>query len=360
MSNTSTILNNKIDKNVEVYDDEYIFYQQGNIPVILTFPHSGKLKLNGIPTRTKGVIDPDNFTDLLAIAIIQCFNCVFCCCSENSDCCNSDSKNSCCTNTNDDGDGKDNCCRQPTSTTKNTNCNTDCQCSCNNINFDSNKIDYQYGCPRPYIVYSKIHREMCDFNRNQDNAFEHPQMKQHYNLYHGTIDRFIKQIKENDSNWNKGRALLLDMHGQSDLVDYIVRGTRNTTTVTSMLNHFGNDSLIGPNSIFESLVQQNINVFPRTVPQEETTNNGVIDKVDSKSRFFSPKPALAKIELNPYKEHPYFSGAFTVGNYSSPPYSIDCIQIEVGSKWRSNQENRTTISKALRSSILTYYNSFMK
>ncbi|KAM9964893.1 hypothetical protein ACTFIW_004685 [Dictyostelium discoideum] len=334
---------------VKFYDDEFIFYQEGNIPVIVTFPHSGKLKLKDIPIRKSGCIDPDWWTEDLAICMIQAFNCISCCCG--------------CT-VKDKGNNKTECCK-PSSSSSSSSCSptttttTSEECSCCNINISSNKVDYKLECPRPYIVYSKIHREMCDFNRGESSAFEDERMKPHYQLYHDTIKSFISKIKsENPQYYDGGKVTLLDIHGQSDIPSYILRGTKDTNTVKPMLKHLGNDSFIGENSIFGYLLNVGgIDVFPlNNLPSDQTTDPTNPKYVPpnkiphNKNESYNP--------LNPYIEHPEFNGAFTVINYSKN-YTINCIQVEIGYLWRSTIENRIKFSRTLRSSILNFINNYV-
>eukprot|EP01132_Coremiostelium_polycephalum_P004219 gene4219-5283_t len=316
--------------NVKFYDDDYIFYQEGNIPIILTFPHSGLLKFKDIPIRSKGVIDPDHYTDLLAISIIQCFNCVYCCCGCNINI--------------DDGDGGNDI-------NNNNSCSS---CTCNNINFESNRVEYREECPRPYIVYSKIHREMCDFNRKEDMAFENQRLKQHYDLYHGMIRSFIEKVKSyhKEDQW-EGRCLLLDIHGQSDCPEHLLRGTKDLKTVKGLFSRFGPDSIIGPNSIFGYLHEHGIPCFPTTIPKSIDTHS--VPPPTCNPPVESAPSRKGRV-LDPYLEHPHYNGAFTVQHYSQ---QIDTIQVEFGYQWRSKNEQRIQVAKVFRNAILAHYQKFI-
>ncbi|EGC29904.1 hypothetical protein DICPUDRAFT_84113 [Dictyostelium purpureum] len=336
------------------YDDEYIFYQEGNIPMVVTFPHSGRLKIEDIPIRKSGCIDPDWYTQELAISMIQCFNCVYCCCGCNSD---SSDNSSNCNNSNNSCKSND-CCatkataKTTTATTKNENC------TCCNINFDSNLVDYKQDCPRPYIVYSKIHREQCDFNRGEQRAFEDERMKPHYQLYHNTVKRFLESIKQHHKEaYEQGKVVLLDIHGQSDLKDHILRGTKDTKTCQLLLKNLGREALIGENSILGYLEKNGVKVFPNNLPSDYTTDK-------NNQYYIKPEDELAEIEklkskepMAYFREHPEFTGSFTVMHYAEA-FSINTIQVEVGYTWRSTKEHRTDFSRILRSSILNFLNSY--
>lgn len=53
---------------------DYIEYISGNLPVIISAPHGGRLKPDNIADRTKGVLQADANTDLLAKDIAQAFH----------------------------------------------------------------------------------------------------------------------------------------------------------------------------------------------------------------------------------------------------------------------------------------------
>ncbi|KYQ92093.1 hypothetical protein DLAC_06931 [Tieghemostelium lacteum] len=315
---------------VESYNDDYIFYQQGNIPFLLTFPHSGKNKIEGVGVRKKGIIDPDHHTDDLAMAIIRCFNCYHCFCKNCN--CNKNSNNN--NNSSSSGEGASS---SPEHHHPDHSCNCEIKCQCHTMKQCDHVSDLKYykDCPRPFIVYSKIHRKNCDFNRPEDKAYEDIRMKPHYDLYHRVIREYITKIK---TEMNV-QPLLLDMHGQSDLVNHILRGTKDLKTVFQLLRDNGGDQVLsGPNSILGYIHRHGIPVFPDPDPSVP-----------------APLTKSQKIQLDPHKEHPHYNGAFTVINYSSEPININTIQVEVGFKWRSDYQNIIYFSKTFRDAILQFH-----
>eukprot|EP01133_Synstelium_polycarpum_P013282 gene13282-15612_t len=189
---------------------------------------------------------------------------------------------------------------------------------------------------------------MCDFNRGPQTAYESPLMEPHYNMYHDTVKRYITMAKALCGDDWQGRCILLDMHGQSELRDHIIRGTRDTRTVQPMLLKHGVDALIGPNSIFGYLNDNGTSVFPITVPLSVSPNQA------------TPASPAYKVPLDPFKEHPEFNGAFTVAHYSLPAYGIDTIQVEIGFTHRATPESCIRFTRVFRDAILAYYRSYIK
>ncbi|GAM17311.1 hypothetical protein SAMD00019534_004860 [Acytostelium subglobosum LB1] len=364
----------------------------------MTFPHSGWLRINGVETRKKGVLDKDDYTNIMAVLMLQCFNCSQCCCPPSccSDLNNANNNNKsdvqvkstttpddvgdddgddCCgsttTQVNDANDDGDDCCgtttatttttttntetpscckvgndkNEPTTTTKNERC---CCCANSTYPLDLSAFSFDPTLARPFVIYSKINREICDMNREHSRAYEDPRMVPHYNRYHDTIASFVKRATAL-CDGKASRVLLLDMHGQSDLVGHILRGTKDLTTVQPMLKESGIQSINGPNSVLGYLHANGVPTFPTRVPLE-------VDA--SQTADVVPTPR-GRTVLNAFQEHPKFNGGFTVQNYSSSPFGINCIQVEIGIKWRQTEENRLLFARLLRDSILNYYKTYM-
>ena len=53
--------------------DHYVEYIIGNLPVIISVPHGGRLTPKVIPDRSSGVLLADGNTDLLAKQIVHAF-----------------------------------------------------------------------------------------------------------------------------------------------------------------------------------------------------------------------------------------------------------------------------------------------
>ena len=117
------------------------------------------------------------------------------------------------------------------------------------------------------MVIGRIERKYCDLNRPVSTAYEDERVAPYHQAYHSTISKFISQVKGISSENHNGMCLLVDLHGQSSMkgiyyyfesfvyiiTDKILRGTRNLTTVTHMVQKFGKDSLTGSNSVYGHL-----------------------------------------------------------------------------------------------------------
>ncbi|EFA79945.1 hypothetical protein PPL_06766 [Heterostelium album PN500] len=160
------------------YEDNNIFYQEGNIPVVMTFPHSGLSLIDGVEVRKKGIIDGDCFTDLFANYMVQMFNCIGC------NCCMKD---------------VDNC----------GGCTDATACCCDSVAGipDYNTFEFNSQCLRPFIIYSKIDRKHCDFNRAKEVAYEDQRLADIYDQYHRTIndaiaDRRAQSARLHSQSWH--------------------------------------------------------------------------------------------------------------------------------------------------------------
>jgi N-formylglutamate amidohydrolase len=156
-------------------------------------------------------------------------------------------------------------------------------------------------CERPYVVIAQFHRRFVDANRAEAEAYEHPDGRAPYRAYHQTIRDFVAEIRQ---RYPDG-AILLDIHGQSEEPDRIHRGTRNGTSVTRLLARYGDDALVGRNSLLGQLAAAGYTVFPPIT---------------------APRDA---------REDPRWNGGYTVDAYGSHnPDGIDTIQLEIGRNFR--------------------------
>ncbi|MBD3214957.1 MAG: hypothetical protein GF311_20265 [Candidatus Lokiarchaeota archaeon] len=115
----------------------YIEFQRGDIPLIISIPHGGTLKLSGIPNRNKGVLGIDKYTIQLGKQLIK------------------------------------------------------------EIEITFNK---KHSEPKkPYYVISKIHRSRIDLNRKKERAFVQSSdlASKIYDLYHNKLDTYINDSIQN-------------------------------------------------------------------------------------------------------------------------------------------------------------------
>ena len=154
----------------------------------------------------------------------------------------------------------------------------------------------------PYLVMAKFQRKFIDVNRPPDVGLDDPMARQYYDYYHGTIRRFVDEVRARFP-----AAILIDVHGQHMMPSVIMRGTHNGDSVGALLKRGGFDAVTGPNGIFGRLEANGFKVFPG--------NN-----VPTRGKF----------------ENAGLNGGYTVGAYgSNTPQGIDAIQTEFGTDYRA-------------------------
>ena len=160
--------------------------EAGDLPIVISAPHGGRLRLKGVPDRTGKAVTPgtpkgsgfqtalDSGTDALARAL-------------------------------------------------------------------ADEIAKRLG-KRPYLVISNITRRQFDANRPESIAVEHDGARTAYRRYHGALTRFRAEILK-----KYGSGLLLDIHGQGSTKDAIYRGTANGSTVAGLPREMlvGESGLLG-------------------------------------------------------------------------------------------------------------------
>lgn len=151
---------------------------------------------------------------------------------------------------------------------------------------------------KPYLVIARFERKYVDVNRPEKDAFESAQAKCYYQAYHQALFDFTKDVQK---KWKRGT--LLDIHGQAERPQALVRGTNNGQTVELLLKRYGRTALTGPKSIFGVFAGAGFEVFP---------------PIDSDE-----------------KEDKRFIGGHIVRTYGSHQgHGIDAIQLEFGSIFR--------------------------
>lgn len=152
---------------------------------------------------------------------------------------------------------------------------------------------------RPAVVIARFQRTYIDANRKPEEAYEGDVTRPHYDAFHAETQRAVDEAVK---RW--GRALLIDVHGQSAEPDAIFRGTLNGRSVTSLRERFGDDAVIGPDSLFAQFQSRGYRIIP--------------------------EPADGKLG-----EETRFSGGYITQAYGSHAQPlVDAIQIEVGLNFR--------------------------
>jgi N-formylglutamate amidohydrolase len=178
----------------------------------------------------------------------------------------------------------------------------------------------------PYLVLAKFKRRFIDANRPAELAYVDPGAAPYYALYHGTIRKFVDEIRRAHP-----AGLLLDVHGEGKDPDVLMRGTSNGDTVTLLVRRVGVDSITGPNGLFGQFETQGFKVFP--------SNRASIWRGS---------------------ENAGYNGGYTVNTYGSQnPDGIDAVQLEFGTRYRREDELDKSAAQAARA-IVTFYKAYLE
>lgn len=110
---------------------------------------------------------------------------------------------------------------------------------------------------RPYFVISSVDRKYLDPNRPAEIAYEDEDAKTVYDRYHNTCRDYCREILKQHS-----AGLLLDIHGQGTSKTTVYRGTGNGKTVARLRERFGDSAHSGEASFFSMLHRRGWTVFP--------------------------------------------------------------------------------------------------
>lgn len=160
---------------------------------------------------------------------------------------------------------------------------------------------------KPYLVIARFHRKYIDANRPPEIAYEDPNAKPTYDAYRRTLAAYCLEVKK-----AYGRGLLLDVHGQGQMKDAVLRGTKDGKTVGLLIRRYGEKAHTGPESFFGLLAAGGCKVFP-----EKLTD----------------------------KEFAALNGGDTVQTYGSGDYGVDAIQLEFGGDFRDKAKLADTADK---------------
>ncbi|MFM8574128.1 MAG: hypothetical protein ACKOAU_21205 [Pirellula sp.] len=175
---------------------------------------------------------------------------------------------------------------------------------------------------KPYLVISKTHRKYLDPNRPSEIAYEDSDAAPVYQRYHGTLQKYCKQILE---KYHTG--LLLDIHGQGSSSQTVYRGTANGKTVARLKERFGEAAHTGDKSLFGNLHRLGWKVYPHP-------GDG--------------------------KEQSGFTGGYIVQTHGSHrPIGLDAIQLEFGAEYRS-KANRAKSAEVLAQAIIDYMREYIE
>ena len=117
-------------------------------------------------------------------------------------------------------------------------------------------IDRRFGKPA-YAVIARFHRKHIDANRPADEAYEDPDAKATYDRYHNQLDSYCREVQK-----KFGKGLLLDLHGQGSEPETVFRGTQDGKTVKLLRERYGEAAHNGPDSLFGRFKARGWTVHP--------------------------------------------------------------------------------------------------
>lgn len=109
----------------------------------------------------------------------------------------------------------------------------------------------------PSCVISRVHRKYVDFNRPPEIAVEHSKAREVYDSFHHAARSSVNRIRAAHS-----RGLLIDIHGQGSSAGTAYRGTSNGVTVEHLRRTFGEEAHTGQHSLMGLLTGQGWKVHP--------------------------------------------------------------------------------------------------
>lgn len=110
---------------------------------------------------------------------------------------------------------------------------------------------------KPSFVISRVHRRYVDFNRPSSIAVESPETQVVYDQYHAELNAAVRAVKKQHSF-----GLLIDIHGQGSSAKTLFRGTGNGLTVTGVKTKAGEEFVHGAKSLTGLLKQRGWTVHP--------------------------------------------------------------------------------------------------
>jgi N-formylglutamate amidohydrolase len=179
-------------------DEDLLIVRDGDLPILITAPHGGKLDLKDVPVRTgdglkKGpsgfFAGRDTGTEELALRVVELLD---------------------------------------------------------------EKLPGSPSC-----VISRVHRKYVDFNRPPEIAVEHSKARQVYDSFHHAARSSVSRILAAHS-----RGLLVDIHGQGSAAATAYRGTSNGVTVERLRRIFGEEAHTGEHSLMGLLAGKGWKVHP--------------------------------------------------------------------------------------------------
>ncbi|MFM7057091.1 MAG: N-formylglutamate amidohydrolase [Planctomycetota bacterium] len=110
---------------------------------------------------------------------------------------------------------------------------------------------------RVSCVISRVHRRYVDFNRPLEIGVEHQAARVVHDSYHESLRSAVRRVRR-----RHGRGLLIDIHGQGSSAITAFRGTSNGLTVKALRERFQDTAHTGPQSLTGLLQKRGWMVHP--------------------------------------------------------------------------------------------------
>ena len=198
------------------------------------------------------------------------------------------------------------------------------------------------GGRRPYMVLGLAHRRYLDLNREESDAYEAvlnaPRI---YWEYHDAIRNYINRM-----NILYGNPLLIEITGQPDNPDLILRRTRNGSSVRRMVRRTamavtGKEKEIQKLELFLSRLKNEENraalreeleeIYVRYGSQCYTSEKSLVGELKKRGYNIDPEINIANLETSST-----IAGDFTLSRYGSDTGvdGADAIQLVIGADYR--------------------------
>lgn len=245
----------------------------------------------------------------------------------------------------------------------------------------------------PHLSIARFSRRFCDANRPGALACEHPAALSAHSLYHGSIATAVASIPEGKP------GLLLDIHGQSEFPDKMLRGSLDGISVTSLLARHGRTAFDeSESSLLGRLESLGLAVYPSGLEwarEADPKKRSIIDARLFVKDFQDPLAGHLHLEPPPFqpevhggltpetvRESPGYRGGWTVQRYGSHtipsghtfrydeetgkrieliaerPRGIDAVQLEIGSEYRKRERIVDTAEK-LAEGLVAFYREYL-
>jgi N-formylglutamate amidohydrolase len=165
---------------------------------------------------------------------------------------------------------------------------------------------------KAHFVAALASRKYVDFNEHSGSAYESPAVASLYDAYYVALTNAVGAV-----NASSGQsAILVDVHGQSDNVQAVFRGTRNGQTASL-------SALYAPGGLLTRLLGLNVTVDPPTGSDTE---------------------------------NPSFNGGNIVASYGLRAGGIQAIQLEFGPRYRQPANVIADTASKLSDAIISAVN----